>query len=244
MSNLNLNVSQLWDATETMEKTAATTESIGFFTRDRIRQECVMDRVIAPQFVTQNDIERNTDDDSPAFRVGEGLVVVAPGSDRCVEDLDGFEVEGVEDSRANPRAPSVEWVGRDCDSTGGFHRLHHLAGRRSFEEWQGHAEADQVPLRRAHLDARNDQKACGNGASLQILVRLTRVVVGDRDPAEPPRPGGFDQRLDVVADVDGEHLLQLGRYSLWSELRPDVDPHRLHQLLTSDDRAPDGVGDP
>ena len=73
MSNLNLNVSQLWDATETMEKTAATTESIGFFTRDRIRQECVMDRVIAPQFVTQNDIERNTDDDYPLIRAEKEL---------------------------------------------------------------------------------------------------------------------------------------------------------------------------
>ena len=73
MGTLNLNVSQLWDATESMEKTAATSESIGFFTRDRIRQECVMDRVLAPQFVTQNDIERNTDDDYPLIRAEKEL---------------------------------------------------------------------------------------------------------------------------------------------------------------------------
>lgn len=70
---MKMDVSQLWDATEGMEKTAETASAIGFFTRDRLRQECVLDRVMPPQFVTQNDLERNTNDDYPLIRVEKEL---------------------------------------------------------------------------------------------------------------------------------------------------------------------------
>ena len=74
---MKMDVSQLWDATSTMEKTAETASSVGFFTRDRLRQECVLDRVMPPQFVTQNDLERNTNDDYPLIRVEKELDTTA-----------------------------------------------------------------------------------------------------------------------------------------------------------------------
>ena len=74
---MKMEVSQLWDATASMEKTAETTSAVGFFTRDRLRQECVLDRVIPPQFITQNDLERNTNDDYPLIRVEKELDTTA-----------------------------------------------------------------------------------------------------------------------------------------------------------------------
>ena len=70
---MKMDVSQLWEATETLEKTAETSQAVGFFTRDRLRQECVLDRVLPPQFITQADIERNTNDDYPLVRVEKEL---------------------------------------------------------------------------------------------------------------------------------------------------------------------------
>lgn len=70
---MKMDVSQLWDATASMEKTAETSSAVGFFTRDRLRQECVLDRVLPPQFITQNDLERNTNDDYPLIRVEKEL---------------------------------------------------------------------------------------------------------------------------------------------------------------------------
>lgn len=70
---MKMDVSQLWDATSSMEKTAETASAVGFFTRDRLRQECVLDRVLPPQFITQNDLERNTNDDYPLIRVEKEL---------------------------------------------------------------------------------------------------------------------------------------------------------------------------
>jgi hypothetical protein len=74
---MKMNVSQLWDATETIEKTAETSNAVGFFTRSRLRQECVLDRVLPPQFITQNDLERNTNDDYPLIRVEKELETTA-----------------------------------------------------------------------------------------------------------------------------------------------------------------------
>lgn len=70
---MKMDVSQLWEATETLEKTAETSQAVGFFTRDRLRQECVLDRVLPPQFATQADLERNTNDDYPLIRVEKEL---------------------------------------------------------------------------------------------------------------------------------------------------------------------------
>jgi hypothetical protein len=74
---MKMDVSQLWDATATLEKTAETANAVGFFTRNRLRQECVLDRVMPPQFITQNDLERNTNDDYPLIRVEKELETVA-----------------------------------------------------------------------------------------------------------------------------------------------------------------------
>ena len=74
---MKMDVSQLWDATETMEKTAETASAVGFFTRTRLRQESVLDRVLPPQFITQNDLERNTNDDYPLIRVEKELETTA-----------------------------------------------------------------------------------------------------------------------------------------------------------------------
>jgi len=70
---MKMDVSQLWEATETLEKTAETSQAVGFFTRDRLRQECVLDRIMPPQFVTQVDLERSTNDDYPLIRVEKEL---------------------------------------------------------------------------------------------------------------------------------------------------------------------------
>ena len=72
-NELNIQMSQLWDAVDSFEKCAATSEAVGFFSRDRLRQESAFDRVITPQFVTQNDLERNTNDDYPLMRIEKEL---------------------------------------------------------------------------------------------------------------------------------------------------------------------------
>lgn len=70
---MRMDVSQLWEATDSMEKTAETAQAVGFFSRDRLRQESVLDRILPPQFVTQADLERNTSDDFPLIRVEKEL---------------------------------------------------------------------------------------------------------------------------------------------------------------------------
>ena len=86
-------------------------------------------------------------------------------------------------------------MGRDREAPTGFHGFHHFRGRCSLEKRQGEAEAEKVPLRRAHLDAGNDQEPRRRGVVLQIPMRLARVVVGDRDPAEALGYGRRNQRL-------------------------------------------------
>lgn len=62
-------VSQLWDALGTdngMEKVSGLT---GNYLRDRIRETSVANRALPPKVVTENDVERNTDNDFPLMRI-------------------------------------------------------------------------------------------------------------------------------------------------------------------------------
>lgn len=67
----NLMTSQLWDvfsgkSASGMEKVASLTED---FIRDRIRETSVLNRALPPVVLTENQLERNTDNDWPLKRV-------------------------------------------------------------------------------------------------------------------------------------------------------------------------------
>lgn len=66
-------MASLWDACSSMEKTASTTENVQTFTRRRLRQECVLDRVLPAQIATPDMIERRTEDNWPLIRVEKEL---------------------------------------------------------------------------------------------------------------------------------------------------------------------------
>ena len=62
-------MSHIWNALDYQDGHTKTAAATGQFIRDRIRETSVLNRILPPTFVTEAEVERNTEDDAPLMRI-------------------------------------------------------------------------------------------------------------------------------------------------------------------------------
>ena len=154
---------------------------------------------------------------SAAQRVVIGLAVVPLQGRRGVEHLKPVERQTIEHGLADAGAEQVVRVRRDGHPAGGVGQTANFGGGHPFERGrQRAAEAQQVAVRRGHLDPGDNQESVDRlaigphqSAFHHVTDRIARVVVGDGESVEPGRAGRGNQVLGTAHAVRGEEGMDM-----------------------------------